>query len=652
MNIIVTYDSKTNTYKIDNGSWQEAWDLVNNSRINNFGFNKVGNQINIESAFTITSIMSISYLFPNSITLNDNSAIFFDDDMASFYLIDQFVFKIEYNDVDNFECNNILGDGVNSFDFASDGVIYGTNSGDISLLPQSIDFECCSALGYTFNPDDAKCYWSQPCVIDDYIKILINPEGNDGVIYDINETDRCKLDISFDWLIEYNCNNLLNCAGDGSILNILSAMTLNVSLERIVEANQNNLLPNNGQSFSIPYISESVYKSKIFDGKDILDYFSTQNSGITLIGDNCDVVNDKLELELINVYSGFTSQTLFSNWLNFKTSIVDPTTLELIKNEKIKLALEILNAPCDVSILIDNVKLDKSCEVIDIETTFITTCPSFELERVVDNKKSWVSNTELVEREFDLKKRETDYYINHHKLGINSKEVDLNISPSRAIETDVMNMILNNSCILPTIIIDNDLLTSNFNDEIFTLEEFTRIITSELIDAKSRQTIRDYPLLRMIYENYLNSIESCGFSTNSFNYNDMDSFISLIGNYWVELIEQVIPSTTIWGSTYKYNNTLFDNNKFKYRKSSLQTCEPNDTLPIVGLENQIEVIKTLTTVDDNGKLITTEEVCNGVYINNINDGSEFIGSVSVIGNSSFKNVGDVIIINELLGNSN
>lgn len=747
--VTITYDNNLGVYQIGSGSWMPAWDNVNNTNISEFGFHVVGNQMTIQSEYQLTAL-TVDYSFPNTLVINNNTATLTDTDNIDFHAVDLFVFQITYIGNDGvFACENIYGDTVNVFEFAIDGVIYGTNDGDSSIAAASINPECCSFLGYTFDPDNAKCYWSPPCVIDDYIKIIINPEGNDGVIFEVDETENCSLDISFDWLLEYDCESLLGCVNSGTtIMSILSGVTLSVSLERIVEAPLNRSIPRFNQIQSIPYVPESVYQSVIFSGANILDYFTNSNSGIILVGDDCEVVTDIVELELTSLFSGFTENNLYSGWMHFETSIVDPTILALIRNEKIKLALEIQNSGCDMSVLVDNIQLNRNCEFVDIEETFIATCPSFELDRIIDNKKSWVAKTEFEEREFNLRKRETDYYINHHKLGINSKEVDLNVSPSRAIETDVMNIVLQNPCMLHprtfnnimvdlqdnliyingvfqpneendftnndfgfttednvitiyskypilsgevtapegtwdvqdfstpyqisfdydfsesefwsfdivTIIGDGDivnLITTSLTD-VFTLEEFIDIISSELIDVKDRQTIRDYPVLRMLYERYLNSLEACGFSTNEFNYSDMDSFISLIGSYWVDLVEQVIPSTTIWGSTYKYSNTVFDRNKFKYRKGTLFTCEESTIIPTIGSEPQIEVIKTITTIDDTGKPITTTESCRGVYMNQIDDGSEFLGSVTIVGDGSLNTIrnNDYIILNEFLGSSN
>lgn len=102
---------------------------------------------------------------------------------------------------------------------------------------------------------------------------------------------------------------------------------------------------------------------------------------------------------------------------------------------------------------------------------------------------------------------------------------------------------------------------------------FDQLVQSNLIDVKNRQTISDYPLLRLFYELYLNA-NNCGKNlSGKFTYNTMFEFMDKIGDYWLDLIEQVIPATTIWegcdNSGKIYRNTIFDQNKFVYKKYSL-----------------------------------------------------------------------------------
>ena len=102
------------------------------------------------------------------------------------------------------------------------------------------------------------------------------------------------------------------------------------------------------------------------------------------------------------------------------------------------------------------------------------------------------------------------------------------------------------------------------------VDEFRKAINSELIDAKNRQILSSYPTLRLLYERYLGNCTDCDKTLNKFTYESMDTFIDLIGKNWVDLVEQFVPATTIWGATDVYRNTVFHQQKHKYRRSTLE----------------------------------------------------------------------------------
>lgn len=224
--------------------------------------------------------------------------------------------------------------------------------------------------------------------------------------------------------------------------------------------------------------------------------------------------------------------------------------------------------------------------------------------------------------------------------------------------------------------IDLDSMMSTSMSAITTLDEFRYVISSELIDVKHWRTQSNYPTLRLLYDRYLNSTDYCDTLSSQFNYSDMIKFSELVGTYWVDLIEQVIPSTTIWGSTYVYGNTIFDQQKFNYKKYTLFGCElpsysgdvvsptsgwtndvqmeweiiPNDNV-VTGTTNPIEPIITTEniTILRSPKQTPNDigDTCNGVGIIQINCGSEFIGKlVSLNENTNTGGGGGVVVITE------
>ena len=394
--------------------------------------------------------------------------------------------------------------------------------------------------------------------------------------------------------------------------------------------------------------------------------------------------------------SQISSNVFASGWVHYERLITDPVKLAKIANKKIKLTLTINDTCVDVCVLLDNIVLDKACTVVDTQSIEITKSPGFDLSRVHDNKKSWVSKNTPTNREFLIAKnngtnpiRQTDYDVNDERLVINTKEIDLDINIASAIQNDVWCYLVDNPCLLTGTTncdpcapecgnkqfqdgecfnfqdgfiyefqdgvlsntatgtqqccgddkIDfNNLLTSPLS-AVTTIEGFENLLVSELIDVKNRKTISAYPTLRALYDRYMNSSNYCSTNSSQFDYYTMDTFSNLVGNYWVDIIEQVIPATTIWGSVKIYSNTIFDEQKFRYRQYSTLIC----TNPFDGFNLPSPI--NGTTGNTHGIQIQTENIslstnsiqplqklakpCSAIHNVQMNSGSEFIGSVTI-----------------------
>lgn len=387
---------------------------------------------------------------------------------------------------------------------------------------------------------------------------------------------------------------------------------------------------------------------------------------------------------------------LSSAWSHYTTLIDDVDVINMIANKKIKLSLKVNSSCGDFCVLIDRIALTKQCTDVDSTSLFVSQSPGFNLTRVVDNKKSWLNNTSLINREFDIKNvkgfnsiRQTDYDVLDERLVINTKEIDLDMNIASAVEYDVWCYLSDNPCLLtgatycdPCLLcgdkqyqddecfnfqdwnpydfmdgtstggvnysqsfccgdnlIEFDKLITTDMSTIKTIDNFENLMISELINVKNRQTISGYPTLKALYERYLNSLKYCGTKSSAFDYYTMDQFANLIGDYWVDIIEQVIPATTIWGSVKIYTNTIFDQQKFKYKQySSLFGGNPFQCLevlsPINGVSGQcqnVDVVTTVISVPVEGQL-TPKPIYNHsdkLCIAQMNWGSEFIGTVSI-----------------------
>ena len=289
--------------------------------------------------------------------------------------------------------------------------------------------------------------------------------------------------------------------------------------------------------------------------------------------------------------SSFNKNALASRWLRYQTTIDDETILNEIKNKNIKISIQVNSSCGDLCILLDNIEMNKDCSIVSENKMFISNSPGFKLDRVIDNKKSWVDNTTPVNRPFEIANvsgltsiRQTNYDVNDERLVINTKEIDLDIDIASAIETDVWCYIKDNPCLL-TATNTSRCMSSEYLEDACCGDEssvdYTSLMTQplsdvttieELIDVKSRKILSGYPTLRALYDRYTNSTDYCPTTSSAFNYQQMDQFAHLIDSYWVDIVEQVVPATTIWGSVKIYGNTIFDQQKFEYKKGTLFTC--------------------------------------------------------------------------------
>jgi len=555
-------------------------------------------------------------------------------------------------------CTDINGNGLNEIKFNVDGTVVGVLDNNNGGLDSNLSYDCCLAQGYTFDPKDTKCYWSTTCLSGGTYNIVLDPEGNTGAFFQIDEgqEDICHLEVNLKFLLRFDCENLVNT--DFRLRETLETLKLEFSLEKVIY-DDNLPIPNN---------LENVITTDLFNVTDITNFFDgNTNTGILLNGD-CGFIENNLLTDLQPNSDIITDLSLNSDWVTFKLVIDDPTILQSIYNERLKLSI-IGNKLINFAILIDDVQLNRVCDVENPPSFLDKECPKFELSRFIDNKKSWVSNEEYNVRNFDLERRLTGYPINDERLSINTKEVDLAINPAQAIEDDVLAFAINSPCILAP----KSGCTSG--DTSHSCVDISKLITTEdaegvdfinqFIDVKNRKTLSAYPTIDLLYHRYLNSLEHCGVDSNALDLESINTFVDLIGNYWSDLIEQVVPATTIWGSSLTNSGNVFAGgggsgvNKFVYRKYSALLCDsiyypvqsPVKAESGSGKTSTVDVgvyTEDITEGDSSTIGVKLTQTCNSLTIRQLNCGSEFIGTISVIGGGEGPTTGSTISITETI----
>lgn len=374
--------------------------------------------------------------------------------------------------------------------------VYTINPSTQQLAPSQLTKACCDSLaipGAYFDTNSQKCRWSTsnagPCDFDLSFNVVLNPKGNDGAIFGVASEETCTLSVDFDYLFKFDCatlTDLVNGAVTSSCNSVVDVF------ESVAAAMSIGLVTITGNTTTLINVFEENFFNKIGTGN-LYNYLSTANtlSGFYICGElttnsadtscypvdlynlnytgdtiNCSIPINQLVSSLysqsglpISATSQFkaaiSGNTFGPNWLHYHTDITDESVLSAITNEKIKLTLKVSGTCVDVCILVDNIRLTKNCSKVSRNDIFLTKSPGFELDRIRDNKKSWIANDTTEHRTFSIVNNEgtrpiriTDYTLENENQVINSKEIDLDISIAAAIETDVWDYIVDNQCIL------------------------------------------------------------------------------------------------------------------------------------------------------------------------------------------------------------
>ena len=225
----------------------------------------------------------------------------------------------------------------------------------------------------------------------------------------------------------------------------------------------------------------------------------------------------------------------------------------------------------------------------------------FKLKKIVDNKKSWFTNLGFLRRNFDGNFN-AYYTVGDDRLVLNVKNVDIFLNPSQGLLYDVwvmsrkynypipeegLNYIPPNSCNVVSPYpqrggIDWTEIKPKPREKTFF--EFAQTFWHNTINVRNRQFITDgktggYPTLQSIYWKYLESRELAGIENDNFVYQTMIDYVNGLGDYWIRLIEQMVPATTIWNAGTKYENSIFHRQKFVWRRQMgcqivLVPCNP------------------------------------------------------------------------------
>ena len=232
----------------------------------------------------------------------------------------------------------------------------------------------------------------------------------------------------------------------------------------------------------------------------------------------------------------------------------------------------------------------------------------YNLTQTIDNNKSWV-DTEVGLRSNLDGGYNAKYYVEDDRLVLNVKNVDLFLNPGQGLAYDVWSMSRTYNYPIPneglfyvapdecnpipvtSMKMSHNQFATSFPNVPYpsrggvdwtqidpkpkrqTFFEFAQSFWKNMINVRNRQYVSNngttgYPTLESIYWRYLLSEEAIGRQNDNFTYQTMIEYVNGLGDYWVRLVEQMMPTTTIWNTGVKYENSIFHRQKYAWRRQS------------------------------------------------------------------------------------
>ena len=214
----------------------------------------------------------------------------------------------------------------------------------------------------------------------------------------------------------------------------------------------------------------------------------------------------------------------------------------------------------------------------------------YTLRETIDNNKSWVDNEIGIRTNLDGNFN-ARYYVSDERLVLNVKNVDLFLNPGQGIAYDIWYMSRQYNYPIPNEGLNYvtptpcdpkpyspypsrggvDWTEINPQPKRKTFFEFAQTFWLNTINVRNRQFSSNgktggYPTLESIFWRYLQSNETIGIPNDNFSYKTMMEYVNGLGDYWIRLVEQMVPATTIWNTGVRLENSIFHRQKFVWRR--------------------------------------------------------------------------------------
>ena len=159
----------------------------------------------------------------------------------------------------------------------------------------------------------------------------------------------------------------------------------------------------------------------------------------------------------------------------------------------------------------------------------------FELEKRIDNRKVSVSDNETLS-----------------KFILNRKNIEVYLVPSQGIEYDIYRQGRNEELTFGNLTPQTGSTFDNYIDTVL-----GQVITN----SNSAKFSKSYSGLTKVFYDYSTNT---GFTP--YNFASVNEFINKMSPYWIQVVEQFVPATTLWTGGNLIGNNIFNRTKYDYRK--------------------------------------------------------------------------------------
>lgn len=167
------------------------------------------------------------------------------------------------------------------------------------------------------------------------------------------------------------------------------------------------------------------------------------------------------------------------------------------------------------------------------------------------------------------------------KLTLNRKNINIFLSSDNIINYDIYRKMLTNNFISFNYIFTSGGYTlETLNNELFlflpddtindyeiisklSFEDFSEVIKNIFVyNSNNVRYYKSYNMLSQVFTEYNNSNSFIPYTREKVN-----SYINKITPYWVDIVEQFIPATTLWNGGNLIQNTVFERTKYQHKRN-------------------------------------------------------------------------------------